>query len=347
MFDAVAGAARAGRPRRPTPRPSDVERPAAGRRRHRQRGGARHGRQRHRRRRARRGRRARSCPVPVVVPKRLRRARLRRPRTLVFAISFSGDTEETVEAAPGRRRATAPASWCVDRGRRAGRAGRALGRAARHRARPMPHAAGRHRRGVACRRWSCSSASGLVPRRRRRAIDAAVDQLARRRDQLIVRATTPARRLARRIGRTIPLVYGGGGARRGWPPSAGRASSTRTPRSPAFCQPGARAHPQRDLRLGSARRRHPPGVHAGPAAPRLRAPAGRAPLRPHRRACSTRSSARCTARSGRGRRPPRPAARPGARRRLHQPPRSPPSRASTPARSRSSTDLEAPHLGFR
>ena len=37
-----------------------------------------------------------------------------------------------------------------------------------------------------------------------------------------------------------------------------------------------RARPQRDLRLGPARRRHPPGVHARRAAPRARAPAARA-----------------------------------------------------------------------
>ena len=39
--------------------------------------------------------------------------------------------------------------------------------------------------------------------------------------------------------------------------------------------PAPRARPQRDLRLGPARRRHPPAVHARRAAPRLRARAAR------------------------------------------------------------------------
>ena len=49
--------------------------------------------------------------------------------------------------------------------------------------------------------------------------------------------------------------------------------------------PGAR--PQRDLRLGPARRRHPPADHARRAAPRLRAPAAAAALRRRRARSST------------------------------------------------------------
>jgi glucose/mannose-6-phosphate isomerase len=41
-------------------------------------------------------------------------------------------------------------------------------------------------------------------------VDAAVTQLARRRDQLVA-ADNPAAALARRIGRTMPIIYGGGG----------------------------------------------------------------------------------------------------------------------------------------
>jgi glucose/mannose-6-phosphate isomerase len=41
-------------------------------------------------------------------------------------------------------------------------------------------------------------------------VDLAIDQLKVRRDEL-VKERNPARELARRIGRTIPLVYGGGG----------------------------------------------------------------------------------------------------------------------------------------
>ena len=63
-------------------------------------------------------------------------------------------------------------------------------------------------------------------------------------------------------------------------------------------QPAARALPQRDLRLGPERRRHPPGVPRGQPAPRLRAPAGHPALRAGRTSCSTRSwprSTRCVA----------------------------------------------------
>jgi glucose/mannose-6-phosphate isomerase len=41
-------------------------------------------------------------------------------------------------------------------------------------------------------------------------IDAAVEQLRRRRDELVADAN-PAKDLARRIGRQLPIVYGGGG----------------------------------------------------------------------------------------------------------------------------------------
>jgi glucose/mannose-6-phosphate isomerase len=49
---------------------------------------------------------------------------------------------------------------------------------------------------------------GLLPDATRQ-VRLAAEQLARRRDQLVAPAS-PAERLARRIGRTIPLVYGGG-----------------------------------------------------------------------------------------------------------------------------------------
>ena len=91
---------------------------AADRERRRQRRRARHGRQRHRRRRARRARPAR----PARAGRRgqgLRRARRSSaPRTLVFAISFSGDTEETVEAPRSAARAgRRPRARCTPAGR--------------------------------------------------------------------------------------------------------------------------------------------------------------------------------------------------------------------------------------
>jgi glucose/mannose-6-phosphate isomerase len=49
---------------------------------------------------------------------------------------------------------------------------------------------------------------GLLPGATRQ-VQLAAEQLRRRRDQLVA-SNSPAGRLARRIGRTIPLVYGGG-----------------------------------------------------------------------------------------------------------------------------------------
>jgi glucose/mannose-6-phosphate isomerase len=64
-------------------------------------------------------------------------------------------------------------------------------------------------------------------------IAAAVEQLSRRRDQLAAAGANLATDIARRIGRTIPLVYGGG--------PIGRAAAMRwkcqvneNPKSPAF-----------------------------------------------------------------------------------------------------------------
>ena len=143
MFDATAGAARAGRGggggRRRRRRPA---RP----RRHRERRRARHGRQRHRRRRARRRRRAVHARAGRRV-QGLRAAGVRRRRARsCFAVSFSGDTEETVEAASTA--AVAGARMVVRRqGGELGRAGRRRG--ARRACRlpdDIPHAAGRPRR---------------------------------------------------------------------------------------------------------------------------------------------------------------------------------------------------------
>ena len=74
--------------------------PARPHERDRERRRARHGRQRRRRRRPRRPSPGRSCRCPVVVVKGYDAAGVRRRGdSLVFAVSFSGDTEETLEAA--------------------------------------------------------------------------------------------------------------------------------------------------------------------------------------------------------------------------------------------------------
>ena len=147
--------------------------------------------------------------VPVVVHKGYGLPNFVDRHTLVFAVSFSGDTEETVEAASrgrGRRGVAgggrpAAASWATWPGagtppRRAGgrRHPRAPGRArgpgrpAAGRARAHRAVPGRPRLDRRGRRPSCGAgATSSWPR------------------------TTRPTRLARRIGRQIPIVYGGGG----------------------------------------------------------------------------------------------------------------------------------------
>ena len=66
------------------------------------------------------------------------------------------------------------------------------------------------------------------------------------------RPATSAARIARRIGRTLPLVYGAGAARRRGRARGGRPRSTRTPRSPAFTGRVPRAVPQRDRAAGAS-----------------------------------------------------------------------------------------------
>jgi glucose/mannose-6-phosphate isomerase len=146
------------------------------------------------------------CPVPVVVSKQYECPGFVGPDSLVFAVSFSGDTEETVAAtrdalargarvvavtAGGELAALAAASGAallpVDGGI------------------PMPRAAvGAVSTPLLVALERLGLAEGMGDQLR-----AAVDQLRRRRDRL---ATSPvdAVRLARRIGRTLPLVYGGG-----------------------------------------------------------------------------------------------------------------------------------------
>jgi glucose/mannose-6-phosphate isomerase len=79
--------------------------------------------------------------------------------------------------------------------------------------------------------------TGLLPGARQM-IDQAVAQLQRRRDQLVGPAS-PAAALARRIGRTIPLVYGGAGvgAVAAW---RWKADVNENAKAPAF----AASHPE-------------------------------------------------------------------------------------------------------
>lgn len=142
--------------------------------------------------------------VPVTVSKSHEAPASVGPGTLCFAISYSGDTEETLEAAEAA--AVAGARMVV----------LSHGGALAERARvwDAPHIALPHcpmpRAGigsVAIPPLVVLEQLGLFPGATQYVADA-VDQLRRRRDKLIVDGG-PAQQLARQIGGTIPVAYGG------------------------------------------------------------------------------------------------------------------------------------------
>ncbi|MGZ8734184.1 MAG: bifunctional phosphoglucose/phosphomannose isomerase [Acidimicrobiia bacterium] len=148
-------------------------------------------------------------PVPVTVLKQMRTPAFVGPRTLVFALSYSGGTEETLSMATG----------CLDAGARlvAVTCGGDLGALARARGGVvvpcpdglMPRAA----LGALVAPLLCTLyRAGLMPDAQALLVKAQ-EQLARRRDTCrpeVEGAANPAREIARRIDRTIPLIYGGG-----------------------------------------------------------------------------------------------------------------------------------------
>jgi glucose/mannose-6-phosphate isomerase len=145
-------------------------------------------------------------PVPVVVGKGYEPPSFVSEGTLCFAISFSGNTEETVEAAT---MAAASGAKVVVVAR-----GGELGRLAEGWQTPII----RLPDGIPMPRAGIGAVSippmvvledvGLFPGARQW-IRLAVEQLTRRRLELLPEAN-PARELARRIGRTLPILYGGG-----------------------------------------------------------------------------------------------------------------------------------------
>jgi glucose/mannose-6-phosphate isomerase len=145
--------------------------------------------------------------VPVVVHKGYGIPNFIDEHTLVFAVSFSGDTEETVE---GATEAAAAGGRVV-----AVTSGGELGRLADLWDAPrVPVAEGipAPRAGIgalAIPPLVLLERMGLFPGATSW-ITAAVDQLRVRRDQLVADGN-PAEQLARRIGRLMPIVYGGGG----------------------------------------------------------------------------------------------------------------------------------------
>jgi glucose/mannose-6-phosphate isomerase len=146
-------------------------------------------------------------PVPVVVVKGYVPPSYVNERTLVIAVSFSGDTEETVDAvetaAAGGGRVVA-----VTRGGRLGDLAERWGAPVVPVADgiPQPRAA---IGALAIPPLVVLERMGLFPGAGEW-IAGAVDQLRTRRDELI-RVDNPAELMARRIGRTLPIVYGGGG----------------------------------------------------------------------------------------------------------------------------------------
>lgn len=143
-------------------------------------------------------------PVPVTVVKGYEAPPSIGEGTLCFAISYSGDTEETVEAALAA--AAAGARMVVLS------TGGALGELARSWGAPhivlpecpMPRAG---IGSVSIPPLVVLDRVGLFPGATQYVADA-VDQMKRRRDKLIVDGG-PAQDLAREIGRTIPIAYGG------------------------------------------------------------------------------------------------------------------------------------------
>ena len=149
-------------------------------------------------------------PVPIVVTKGYAPPSFVGPGTLCFAVSFSGDTEETVEAASAAAAAGARMVVVARGGALADLAPRwGAARVPLPDGIPMPRAA---LGAVAVPPLLVLESVGLFPGASGW-VDLAVAQVSVRRDQLVGAAAgpdSPARSLARTIGRTIPLVVGAG-----------------------------------------------------------------------------------------------------------------------------------------
>ncbi len=145
-------------------------------------------------------------PVPVVVSKGYELPAFVGETSLVFAVSFSGDTEETVEVASAAA-VEGARMVVVTRGGELGRLAGSWGVPVIG----VPDDLPQPRAGIgalAIPPLVVLEEIGLFPGARQW-IDFAVEQLRRRRDVLIG-DRSPAVQLARRIGRTVPLFYGGG-----------------------------------------------------------------------------------------------------------------------------------------
>jgi glucose/mannose-6-phosphate isomerase len=148
-------------------------------------------------------------PVPVIVLKQMRVPAFVGPETLAFATSYSGDTEETVSMATA-------AVECGARFVAVSRGGELAGLAERAGALHLPCPDGYMPRAaigaLVAPLLVTLFRMGLAPGAHANLMYAQ-QQLARRRAKCaphVDGAANPARELARKIGRTIPLIYGGG-----------------------------------------------------------------------------------------------------------------------------------------
>jgi glucose/mannose-6-phosphate isomerase len=148
-------------------------------------------------------------PVPVIVLKQMRVPAFVGPETLAFAVSYSGDTEETVAMA---RRALERGTRFVAVSRGGALADLARDAGALHMPCPdgyLPRAA---IGALVAPLVVTLFRLGLAPGGHANLVYAQ-QQLADRRarcEPAIAGAANPARELARKIDRTVPLVYGGG-----------------------------------------------------------------------------------------------------------------------------------------
>lgn len=152
-----------------------------------------------------------TLPVPLVVLKHYRTPAFIGPRTLAFAVSYSGDTEETVEMARGALDSGARLVT-ISRGGRL--AALAEERGAVHVPCPDDIPVPRLALGaLVAPLFVVLFRMGMLPEAHA-GLAKAQQQLQRRRDECHPDAEAtrnPARELARRIDRTIPIVYGAGG----------------------------------------------------------------------------------------------------------------------------------------
>jgi glucose/mannose-6-phosphate isomerase len=150
-----------------------------------------------------------TLPVPVTVLKQYRAPKFVGPRTLAFAASYSGGTEETQSMSEGVLERGA-CLVVVSRGGDLGALAASSG--ALHLTCPdgyLPRAA---LGALIAPLFATLEGIGMLPDASAWLADAQT-QLASRRDRCVPDVegqANPAREVARRIGRTVPLVYGGG-----------------------------------------------------------------------------------------------------------------------------------------